>query len=308
LVRRAGTGGARRVAAGLEPRRSARVARPRRAGVPRVGGARARARRAGDCGPYALRPGPVRPLGGAFRPAREPPQRRTRRPESPGRLGDVRCLAPGMSRVAGWRASAKRVETRHMARRRTKRVLKPRAPSRVRKKRAKTKKPRGHQHPELLGLALVAFGLFLASVLWAGWNGGYVGGWIGDGFVALVGGLAFVLPLALVIVGRLMVGPRVCVGARPCRTGLVIFALGLLLTLGTEGGYLGSGLSDALGAALGGTGVAIVGVLCLLAGALLLTGASAGALIRRTATAARRPLARPQRDQLEPVSPEPIST
>jgi len=58
-----------------------------------------------------------------------------------------------------------------MARRRTKRVLKPRTPSRVRKKRAKTKKPRGHQHPELLGLALVAFGFFLASVLWAGWNG-----------------------------------------------------------------------------------------------------------------------------------------
>ena len=37
-----------------------------------------------------------------------------------------------------------------MARRRTKRVLRPRAPSRVRKKRTKTKKPRGHQHPELL--------------------------------------------------------------------------------------------------------------------------------------------------------------
>jgi DNA segregation ATPase FtsK/SpoIIIE, S-DNA-T family len=195
-----------------------------------------------------------------------------------------------------------------MARRRTKRVLKPRAPSRVRKKRAKTKKPRGHQHPELLGLALVAFGLFLASVLWAGWNGGYVGGWIGDGFEALVGGLAFVLPLALVIVGGLMVGRSDLVDVRPFRTGLFIFALGLLLTLGTEGGYLGSGLSDALGAALGGTGVAIVGVLCLLVGALLLTGASAGALIRRTATAARRPLERPQSESFEPISPELIST
>ena len=195
-----------------------------------------------------------------------------------------------------------------MARRRTKRVLKPRAPSRVRKKRAKTKKPRGHQHPELLGLALVAFGLFLASVLWAGWNGGYVGGWVGDGFEALVGGLAFVLPLALVIVGGLMVGRSDLVDVRPFRTGLFVFALGLLLTLGTEGGYLGSGLSDGLGAALGGTGVAIVGVLCLLVGALLLTGASAGALIRRTATAARRPLERPHRESLEPISPELIST
>jgi DNA segregation ATPase FtsK/SpoIIIE, S-DNA-T family len=187
-------------------------------------------------------------------------------------------------------------------------VLKPRAPSRVRKKRTKTKKPRGHQHPELLGLALVAFGLFLASVLWAGWNGGYVGGWIGDAFEALVGGFAFVLPLALVVVGGLMVGRSDLVDVRPFRTGLFVFALGLLLTLGSEGGYLGSGLSDALGFAVGATGVAIVGVLCLLAGALLLTGASAGALLRRGATAARRPLERPQRETLEPISPELIST
>jgi len=201
-----------------------------------------------------------------------------------------------------------RVETRHMARRRTKRVLKPRAPSRVRKKRAKAKKPRGHQHPELLGLALVAFGLFLGSVLWAGWNGGYVGGRIGDAFEALVGGLAFALPIALVIVGGLMVGRSDLVDVRPFRTGLFVFALGLLLTLGNEGGYLGSGLNSALGLTLGRTGVALVGVLCLLVGALLLTGASAGALIRRTATAARRPLERPQRQPLEPISPELIST
>jgi S-DNA-T family DNA segregation ATPase FtsK/SpoIIIE len=195
-----------------------------------------------------------------------------------------------------------------MARRRTKRVLKPRAPSRVRKKRTKTKKPRGHQHPELMGLALVAFGLFLASVLWAGWNGGYVGGWIGDGFEALVGGLALALPVAFVVVGGLMVGRSDLVDVRPFRTGLVVFALGILLTLGSEGGYLGSGLNDALGLALGGTGVAIVGVLCLLAGALLLTGASAGALIRRGASAARRPLERPPRETFEPISPELIST
>jgi hypothetical protein len=197
-----------------------------------------------------------------------------------------------------------------MARRRTKRVLKPRAPSRVRKKRAKTKKPRGHQHPELLGLALVAFGLFLASVLWAGWNGGYVGGWIGDGFVAIVGGLALVLPLALVIVGGLMVGRSDLVDVRPFRTGLVIFALGLLLTLGSEGGYLGSGLSDALGAALGGTGVAIVGVLCLLAGALLLTGASAGSSARSATswTRSHRSSSRPRTPQRRSRSSTPPPT
>jgi DNA segregation ATPase FtsK/SpoIIIE, S-DNA-T family len=196
-----------------------------------------------------------------------------------------------------------------MARRRTKRVLKPRTPSRVKKsKRAKkSRTTKGHQHPELVGLGLLAFGLFLASVLWLGWNGGYVGGWIGDALDSFLGGVAYALPLALVVVGGLMVGRSDLVDVRPFRTGLFVFTVGLLLTLGSEGGYLGSTLGDALGLALGSTGVAIVGVLGLLAGALLLSGASAGALIRRGATAARRPLERPDRPELE-APPELIST
>src|SRR5262245_40730307 len=158
-----------------------------------------------------------------------------------------------------------------MARRRTKRVLKPRAPSRVRKsKRAKKSRTKGHHHPELVGLALLAFGLFLAAVLWLGWNGGYVGGWIGDALEWLVGGVAYALPLALVVVGALMVGRSDLVDVRPFRTGLFVFTLGLLLTLGSEGGYLGDSLDDAFGLALGSTGVAIVGVLGLLAGTFLL--------------------------------------
>src|SRR5436309_2902595 len=115
-----------------------------------------------------------------------------------------------------------------MARRRTKRVLKPRTPSRVRKtRRTKRKAARGHHHPELAGLVLLAFGVFIASVLWAGWNGGYVGRWIADGLIALVGGAAYGLPVALVVVGALMVGRSDLVDVRPFRTGLVVLALGL---------------------------------------------------------------------------------
>ena len=196
-----------------------------------------------------------------------------------------------------------------MARRRTtKRVLKPRAPSRVRKtKRAKRKTTRGHQHPELIGLGLVAFGLFLATVLWAGWNGGYVGGWIGDAFQTLIGSAAYVLPVVLVVVGGLMVARSDLVDVRPFRTGLLVFGLGLLLTLGSEGGYLGNALSDLVGFALGSTGAALVGVLAMLAGILLLTGASVGAIIRRGATAARRSLDRPVRRTVD-EPPELIST
>jgi DNA segregation ATPase FtsK/SpoIIIE, S-DNA-T family len=175
-----------------------------------------------------------------------------------------------------------------MARRRKRRTLKPRVPKRVkqRKKRGRGRETRGHHHPELIGLGLVALGVFLAAVLWAGWNGGYAGGWISDGLDALIGSAALGLPAALAVVGSLMVARSDLVDVRPFRTGIVVISLGLMLTLGNdEGGYFGTVLGGGLGLALGSTGVAIVGVVALLAGALLVTGASAGAIIRRSGRA-----------------------
>jgi S-DNA-T family DNA segregation ATPase FtsK/SpoIIIE len=175
-----------------------------------------------------------------------------------------------------------------MARRRKRRTLKPRVPSRVKRKK-RARKTRGHQHPELVGLGLAAFGFFLVAVLWADWNGGYVGGWIGNGLDALIGSASLGLPVALAGVGSLMVARSDLVEVRPFRTGLVVLSLGLMLTLGQEhGGYLGTVLGGGLGLALGRTGVAIVGVLALLVGALLVTGASAGAIIRRSGRAVHR--------------------
>src|SRR5437763_4631324 len=110
-----------------------------------------------------------------------------------------------------------------MARRRKRRTLKPRVPSRVRRGK-RTKKPRGHQHPELIGLGLLALGVFLGLVVWAGWNGGYVGLWIGEGLHALVGNATLGLPAALAIVGALMVARSDLVDVRPFRTGLFVLA------------------------------------------------------------------------------------
>src|SRR3954468_9435418 len=76
-------------------------------------------------------------------------------------------------------AARKRVD---MPRQKRKRKLRPKTPSRVKKRTKKAAGPRSLQHPELWGLGLVALGLFLGSVIYAGWNGGYVGG-------ALAGGL-----------------------------------------------------------------------------------------------------------------------
>jgi hypothetical protein len=83
-------------------------------------------------------------------------------------------------------------------RRRKKRLLKPRAPSRVRKKK-RASKHRGHQHPELIGLALAAAGVFLSTVIYLGWSGGFAGTLAADGHEALIGAARAVIPAACMI-------------------------------------------------------------------------------------------------------------
>jgi DNA segregation ATPase FtsK/SpoIIIE, S-DNA-T family len=179
--------------------------------------------------------------------------------------------------------------------------LRPKTPSRIRKRRPAKTKPRGLQHPELWGLGFVALGAFLASVIYFGWNGGYVGRALADGLDAVVGSASWGLPVVLVVLGCLMVTKSALVDVRPFRTGLVVLAFGLMIALGrNQGGYLGSLLGGGVGLALGATGSTILGGLLLLIGTLLLTGASLGAILRRsghevkTAAAKAR---RPRREQ-----------
>jgi DNA segregation ATPase FtsK/SpoIIIE, S-DNA-T family len=172
-------------------------------------------------------------------------------------------------------------------RRRKKRLLKPRAPSRVRKKK-RAAKHRGHQHPELIGLALAAAGVFLSTVIYLGWSGGFAGGLAADGLEALIGAARAVFPAACMIVGALFLARSELLDMRPFRTGLTVFTAGLMLTLGkAHGGYVGTALALGFGIALGSTGVLIVGIATLIAGTLLLSGASAGAFIRRSGRAVR---------------------
>jgi DNA segregation ATPase FtsK/SpoIIIE, S-DNA-T family len=194
-----------------------------------------------------------------------------------------------------------------MARRRKKRTLKPRTPSRVkRRKRARGRAGDGTQHAELIGLALAAFGVFLASVLYAGWGGGLVGGWITDGVTGLLGASAYATPVALLAIGGLMIGRSELVDVRPFRTGLVVLTLGLELVLGrAHGGYAGRALRLMFGSLLGSTGATILGGTALAIGVLLLTGASVGALVRRSGRAVRRAGGAARRHALAQLAPEP---
>ncbi|HLX32090.1 MAG TPA: DNA translocase FtsK [Gaiellaceae bacterium] len=195
--------------------------------------------------------------------------------------------------------------------RKRKSKLRPKVPSRVKKTRTKRAPRPRNEHPELWGLGSIALGLFLGAVLYFGWNGGYVGGWLGDGLDRLVGDAMYVLPVALVILGALTVTRSELVDVRPFRTGLAVLGFGLLVTLGKDqGGYAGQGLGGLVAIAIGATGSLLFGIFLMLIGSLLLSGASLGAILRRSGRelhgAARK--ARERRRTRETGWPEPEPT
>jgi DNA segregation ATPase FtsK/SpoIIIE, S-DNA-T family len=196
-----------------------------------------------------------------------------------------------------------------MAKRRTKRTLRPRTPSRV-KRRKRAAKERSHHHPELIGLGLVAVGLFLSTLVYLAWEGGRGGESIVDGIWALVGDAGYILPVGLVIVGGLMLGRSRLVQVHPFRWGLGSLSLGVFLLLADSGGYIGTGFDEIVATLIGRTGAVIAGAALSIAGILLLSGASVGALLRRSGpavrrahTAARRTFERAPRLDGEPLPP-----
>jgi S-DNA-T family DNA segregation ATPase FtsK/SpoIIIE len=175
-----------------------------------------------------------------------------------------------------------------MARKKRTSRLRPKSPSRIRKRRRRAARASSHHHPELVGLGLLALGIFLGTVLYVGWSAGHVGGPLTDGLQSLVGTAVYVLPLALAGIGTMVLVRSTLVDVRPFRLGLVVTSLGVLLVLGdAHGGYAGGGTEAAFAWLIGSNGVLILGAFTMLAGLLLLTGASIGAIVRRSHRAVR---------------------
>jgi DNA segregation ATPase FtsK/SpoIIIE, S-DNA-T family len=170
--------------------------------------------------------------------------------------------------------------------------LRPKSPARVRKaktKRSPGKRGRSQSHHELAGLALVFLGVFFAIPLWLGWDGGYVGDKVDSTLDGLLGDGKLGVPLVLLVLGGLMVARAELVDVRPFRTGLFTLGFGVMTILGEDrGGATGQVLGLLFGRLLGTTGTAILGVFLLVAGGLLVSGASLGAFVRRSARAAQR--------------------
>jgi S-DNA-T family DNA segregation ATPase FtsK/SpoIIIE len=153
----------------------------------------------------------------------------------------------------------------------------------------RTKRTRSQHENELLGLALLALGLVLAAILYLGLDGGAVGSWLAGVLTNVVGEAAYVLPVAFVALGGLLLARSDLLEVRPFRLGVGVSFLGLMTLLGKDsGGFLGLAIGGTLAALVGQTGAAIIGGALLVAGLLLVTGASTGAILRRTGHAVKR--------------------
>jgi S-DNA-T family DNA segregation ATPase FtsK/SpoIIIE len=194
-----------------------------------------------------------------------------------------------------------------MATRKRVRKTSPKTPSRVKKRRGKKPARAHHQRPELVGLGLAGLGVFLAAVLWFGFNGGPVA----HGVHWCIGAAAYLTPLVLIPLGALMVFRSSLIDVGPFRLGLPVAVVGLLMALGRgHGGIVGRGFEGLVALGLGTTGATILGVLLTIAGVLLLTGASLGAWARRGHDAVRTARTRARERRVEPppiVMEEPVS-
>jgi S-DNA-T family DNA segregation ATPase FtsK/SpoIIIE len=169
-------------------------------------------------------------------------------------------------------------------------------------------------HVDLTALALVAVGIFLGGVAYLGWSGGALGHGAMSVLELLGGRLAYVAPVALIVAGGCLLSRDIRPPARPLRAGTLCLAVALTLafaagTLGLGPGttpaahFWGAATIKARGGALGGMefwaakhllstgGADVLAVFLLIAGFILLSGATFASIVvasRRHATAALR--------------------
>ncbi|HEY5044533.1 MAG TPA: DNA translocase FtsK [Solirubrobacteraceae bacterium] len=194
----------------------------------------------------------------------------------------------------------------------------------------------------MIGLGLVAVGIFMGFVLWGHWNGGRAGHGLAVGLGWTVGRARVLAPIALVGGGGALLLRPVWPALRPLRTGAVCLSASIVLALaaGTagvssgvggasskgaswtsaflqaHGGVVGEALYQASHRLVQSVGVDILVVFLFLVGVILLTGASLASAIRATGSGvadttrmlkAHRPrtAVREASESLHPPEPEP---
>jgi DNA segregation ATPase FtsK/SpoIIIE, S-DNA-T family len=158
---------------------------------------------------------------------------------------------------------------------------------------------------DVLGLALVACGVFMGFVFYGGWNGGRAGHGVAVALGWTLGRARVLTPVAIGVGGAALLLRPVLPALRPLRTGaLCVFAaVTLALAAGmlglstgspqgsrvwssahlqTHGGIAGQALFELTHKLVQSVGVDILAIFLLITGVILLTGASIASVIRAT--------------------------
>ncbi|MCK9249039.1 MAG: DNA translocase FtsK [Solirubrobacteraceae bacterium] len=184
------------------------------------------------------------------------------------------------------------------------------------------------RHFDQIGLGLLALAVFLAFLLYFDAWGGAIGDALVDGLQSLFGRIAYVAPPAVAAAGLLLILRPLIPAMRPFRAGGLLLppALTLAYAAGTfglgggggrddlftaevvrpRGGVTGDALYWSTSTLLGSIGAHLVAVTMLVAGLLLLTGASVASMLSRTGQGLRQTTTAFRRVPVEePVTPAP---
>lgn len=178
----------------------------------------------------------------------------------------------------------------------------------ARAKRSSARRPRvpvmQQRHRDVIGLALVAIGVFAAFPLYLGWDGGPAGSAMIDALAYGFGALRYAAPVVIVVSGTVLVLQPHIARIEPIRAGFVCLlgSVSLAYAAGTfglgpqttrqgyfdkgfmyeRGGYLGDGLLYGASSAVGTIGAHTLAIFLFLAAMVLLTGASLAAILTAT--------------------------
>jgi DNA segregation ATPase FtsK/SpoIIIE, S-DNA-T family len=184
------------------------------------------------------------------------------------------------------------------------------------------------RHWDLIGLALVAFAAFFACVFYLGWAGGEVGEALAGAILFMLGGVGYLAPVLMFAAGAVIVVRPMIPALHPLKTGVACLTAALMLGLAAgslglgpghtaregfldahylkhHGGLVGESLFWTSAKFFSTAGSHILFVFLLLAGILLLTGASIASIVTATREAAASTTERMRRTAQAPYEPLP---
>jgi DNA segregation ATPase FtsK/SpoIIIE, S-DNA-T family len=160
-------------------------------------------------------------------------------------------------------------------------------------------------HVDIVALGLIALGILLGGVAYAGWDGGTLGNGAVTAMRFVLGALGYVVPAALVVFGALLLARELRPPVRPLRTGAICLTASITLalaagTLGVgpgaapAGGFWRASVFEDRGGVVGQAelwvsshlistlGADILAVFLFVAGLILVTGAGVAGVVRAT--------------------------